>query len=66
MTDINDLIRHPASAALVDAFHAVYDIKDQAEPGGDVFVKCHYVCSHLHDLMDLVGVEAPDRRDRKR
>jgi hypothetical protein len=53
-------------ASLVEAFHTVYDIKDNAGDAGrrdGLFYACYETTNHLSDLIVRLGGTAPSRFD---
>lgn len=51
------------AAALTEAYHAVYDVKDKVPAGSQAFVLCYEACSKIADLMTAQGFTPPERFD---
>jgi hypothetical protein len=51
---------------LVVAYHAVFDVKDTAEPGSPLFSAAGTACRHLAELITSTGRTPPRRYDQPR
>ncbi len=56
----------PPVHPLATAYHAIFDVKDAADPGSPVFQQAFYAARHVADLMNALGMEAPRRFDAPR
>lgn len=52
-------------AALTEAFHLVFDVKDTLTPGSDEFCLAFDAILKIDFLMDALGLVAPRRNDRQ-
>lgn len=50
-------------ADLIEAFHAIYDVKDAHLDEDDIRVAAYNALRELELLMHLTGYEVPDRYD---
>jgi hypothetical protein len=52
-------------AALVEAYHTIYDIKDEAEPGQreGLWYACYEAANHVAGLIERIGGKPPRRFD---
>lgn len=52
--------------AIVDSYSRIFDLKDEQEPGSDVFLAAYNALAAIEQLGYLLGIEVPERYDRKR
>ena len=52
--------------AMVAAYHAAFDLKDEQEPGSAKFVRCGDICRQIAHFLTVMGEPAPSRWDKAR